>query len=102
MLDLTLLQLKVLWTIHNKDSCGYELMKKLSGKKKKLTQGTLYPLLQSLEKAGMIAPSASGVRGKKYYSMTSKGKRTLDLCCREFCNLYHDIFREFVCEECRR
>jgi DNA-binding PadR family transcriptional regulator len=102
MLDLTLLQLKVLWLINKKDSCGYELMSSLGRGKKKITQGTMYPLLQSLEKEKWIEPETSGKRGKKCYSITPTGKKILQKACKEFCSIYNDIFKEFVCEVCGR
>jgi DNA-binding PadR family transcriptional regulator len=102
MLDLTLLQLKVLWLINKKDSCGYEMMCTLGRGKKKITQGTMYPLLQSLEREGWIESKTSGKRGKKYYSTTPAGKKVLQNACKEFCKIYNDIFKEFVCEVCGR
>ena len=102
MLDLTLLQLKVLWLINKKDSCGYELMGTSGRGKKRITQGTMYPLLQSLEKEGWIRSKTSGKRGKKCYSITTAGRGVLQKACREFCNMYTEIFKEFVCEVCGR
>ena len=102
MLDLTLLQLKVLWMINKKDSCGYEIMKSLSKGHKKITQGTMYPLLQSMEKSGWIKAKNEGSRGKKYYSVTAKGKKVLKSACKELCGTYHDIFKKFVCGVCKK
>ena len=74
MLDLTLLQLKVLWEISKKPRCGYELMKL---GKRKITQGTMYPLLQMLEKPGLIVGMHSGARRKRYYRITAEGEKIL-------------------------
>ena len=99
MLDLTLLQLRVLWEISKKPRCGYELMK-LS--KKRITQGTMYPLLQSMEKPGIIVGAHNGARKKKYYRITAEGEKVLKQECRKLCAVYKEIFREFVCARCNK
>ncbi|MDD5181694.1 MAG: PadR family transcriptional regulator [Candidatus Nanoarchaeia archaeon] len=99
MLDLTLLQLRVLWEISKKSRCGYELMKL---GKKKITQGTMYPLLQSLEKPGVIVGMHSGTRQKKYYRITAEGEKVLKNSCKKLCEVYKDIFREYVCSRCKK
>lgn len=99
MLDLTLLQLKVLWEISKKDSCGYDILKSLN---EKITHGTLYPLLQSLEKADLIQSKKAGIRGKKDYKITTKGKKELQKSCVNFCKIYNESFKEFVCEVCKK
>jgi DNA-binding PadR family transcriptional regulator len=98
MLDLTLLQLRVLWAISKKPRCGYELM---SLGKKRITQGTMYPLLQSLEKPGVIVGTHSGARRKKYYRITSEGEKVLKQECRKLCAVYKEIFKEYVCSRCK-
>jgi DNA-binding PadR family transcriptional regulator len=92
-MDLTLLQLKVLWLISKKPLHGYELMEKL-----KLKQGTVYPLFQSLEKNGLIKPSK--VKNKKQYQITNRGSKMLKNTCIEFCKIYNEIFKEYVCKKC--
>ena len=93
MIDLTLLQLKALWLISKKPMHGYELMDKLE-----IKQGTIYPLLKSLENNAVIRSKKD--ENKKVYILTSKGKKFLKSSCVEFCNLYNDIFKEFVCKNC--
>jgi len=100
MSDLTLLQLKVLWILSKGASCGYDLMSKL--KKKKVTQGTIYPLLHSLEKIGLIKSTKEGQRGRKDYSLTKKGRKVLYSACEDFCELYQDIFEKYVCMRCKK
>lgn len=92
-MDLTLLQLKVLWLISKKPLHGYELMEKL-----KLKQGTIYPLFHSLEKNKLIKPSRIGK--KKEYQITISGKKLLKYVCIDFCKIYNDIFKEYVCIKC--
>ena len=101
MLDFTLLQLKVLWLINKDKYCGYGIMKKLSSKNKKLTQGTLYPLLKKFENSNFLTMKKEGDRGKKYYALTQKGRKILDYSCERFCKFYREIFKEYVCESCR-
>jgi len=72
---------------------GYELMDSL-----KTNQGTIYPLLQSLVKSRLIAPIKGG--RKKEYKITAKGRKILKSSCIEFCEIYNDIFKEFVCKNC--
>ena len=65
---------------------GYQIAKEMqsrSGGYFQLKEGTLYPALHRLEKAGLVtgswgeAPSASGVP-RRYYHITAKGQRVLD------------------------
>ncbi|MEM9411977.1 MAG: helix-turn-helix transcriptional regulator [Planctomycetota bacterium] len=63
---------------------GYLIQKRLnlaSGGKVKLPAGTLYPLLHRLESDGFIKSrwDSSTGRKRKWYSVTSKGKRRLKL-----------------------
>jgi DNA-binding PadR family transcriptional regulator len=99
MLDLTLLQLKVLWEISKKPRCGYELM---GLGKKRITQGTMYPLLQMLEKPGLIVGAHIGARRKKHYRITAEGEKVLNHECRKLCAVYKEIFKEYVCARCNK
>ena len=66
---------------------GYELASELSRRSDgifALGQGTLYPLLYSLENKGQIRvtreePSDDGARIRRYYALTHKGRAELDL-----------------------
>jgi PadR family transcriptional regulator, regulatory protein PadR len=62
---------------------GYQIIKELEEKSQgyfKYKEGTLYPALHRLEKAGLLKgkwePTASG-RQRRYYHITDKGKGTL-------------------------
>ncbi len=94
MINLTMLQLKALWIISKKPSCGYYLMDKL-----KINQGTIYPMLNSLEKNKLIESSKK--QRKNEYKLTKKGKNELKKSCIEFCQIYNDIFEKYVCNKCR-
>lgn len=76
----TMLLLKLL---DDKDMYGYEMIDEL-GKRSddtfSLKAGTLYPLLHSLEKDGMVnsyEENADNSRVRKYYSITKDGKKLL-------------------------
>lgn len=102
MSKLTLLQLYALWLIDKKPRHGYELMNDLKPKEKKVTQGTIYPLLRSLESDGLIRSKKEGKRGKKMYTVTKKGKNVLKRSCEYLCDVYKDIFKKYICGACGR
>lgn len=77
----------VLKVLSEKPMYGYEIATTLARRSENifsLGQGTLYPLLYSLEKKGMICPSAR-VKDKRtgrerlYYKLTPKGKKSLEV-----------------------
>jgi len=76
----TMLVLKLLAV---KDMYGYQIIDELSQKSEdvfRLKTGTLYPLLHGLENSGMVISydqNADNQRVRKYYRITSKGKRLL-------------------------
>lgn len=74
------LELVVLTVLTRGDTYGGQLLETLAGTKHlNLTQGTLYPLLNRLRKAGLVdcrwAESRSGPP-RKYYSITAKGMKS--------------------------
>jgi DNA-binding PadR family transcriptional regulator len=77
----TMLLLKLL---EDKDMYGYEMIEELSKRSDdifSLKAGTLYPLLHSLEKDGMINSyegNTDGARVRKYYSITKNGRKMLN------------------------
>jgi len=62
---------------------GYQIIKELEDKSQgyfKYKEGTLYPALHRLEKAGLIAgkwEATSSGRQRRYYHITDKGSRIL-------------------------
>ena len=63
---------------------GYQIIKELEDKSQgyfKYKEGTLYPALHRLEKAGLLVgkwePSAGG-RQRRYYHITAKGNKILE------------------------
>jgi len=62
---------------------GYQVMKELEGRSQgyfRFKEGTLYPALHRLEKAGLVLgrwQALSGGRQRRYYHITEKGRATL-------------------------
>ena len=73
----------ILKLLEEKDLYGYEMIEVLSQKSNHtfdLKAGTLYPILHSLEKNGSLESYEEKVgkeRTRKYYHITSKGKKLL-------------------------
>lgn len=100
-LEIGVLQMQILWLLSKGPSHGYELMKKLTKlKKKEITQGALYPTLQKLERKGLIEVKREGSRGKKVYRLTGKGKEYMQQICRDFCEIFAGIYKDFYCACC--
>jgi len=76
----TLLILKLL---EGQDMYGYQIIAELSRRSNEifnLKAGTLYPILHGLESEGMVEAyedRAEGERVRKYYHITSKGRKLL-------------------------
>ena len=74
--------LLVLSVISDEDMYGYKIVKELEMRSENvfcLKEGTLYPVLHSLEEDGMVASYWVDVenRKRKYYHITHKGKKQL-------------------------
>ena len=72
----------ILEMLKNKNMYGYQMIKKLSEKSQnifELKEGTLYPILHSLEEENFISSywDESTAKKRKYYSITEKGKKQL-------------------------
>ncbi len=99
--DLGMLQMQVLWLLEREPTHGYALMKKLNEiKKTKIEQGTLYPVLQKLEKHGYIEVTDKGARGRKIYGLTVSGKTVMKKSCEDFVLMFSDIFQDYKCRKC--
>lgn len=98
-IDLGLLQMQVLWLLSNQSTHGYELMKKLTEmKKKRITQGTLYPTLQRLEELGYIRREEQD--RKVVYHVTEKGNKVMNDTCVDFIRTFFGIIHDFACMKC--
>lgn len=61
-----------------------------------LSPGTLYPLLQSMEKSGLLSRSNQLVGGKvrKYYRCTTAGRRTLKQAKKQVMELFGEVMED--------
>lgn len=76
----SLISLYVLHSLHCKPKTGYDLLKEIeevTGGAWVPSKGTLYPLLHSLAKEGLITQEESGVRSKTIYTLTDAGEEVL-------------------------
>ena len=72
----------VLSLLENENMYGYQMIKKLSERSQnvfELKEGTLYPILHSLEEKNYITSywDNTGAKKRKYYSITKEGKKHL-------------------------
>src|SRR6056297_2563635 len=77
-----LLKVFTLQELKNAEQTGYSLisrMQEVLGKRP--SSGTIYPMLQSLVKKGVITFRQE--KNKKYYSLTAQGKKTIDSLLQE-------------------
>lgn len=99
--DFSILETRVLWAISQSPAHGYAVLKSLNSKKgRKITNGTLYPILAKFLKKGLIGVKSKGKREKKVYSITAKGKKELKKACGELCETFESIYSSFVCKTC--
>ncbi len=74
-------------------------MKQLSElKRREITQGTLYPTLQKLEKMKLIVGKEDD--RKIVYTITEKGLDTLNNACNDFTRTFFGVFQDYVCNKC--
>ncbi len=71
-----------LWMIEELQSHGY-----------KVSAGTLYPVLHTMEKDGLLETSERTIEGKvrKYYSLTTKGEKILNEAKEKTKELFYEI-----------
>ncbi len=77
---------------------GQWMIEELAEHGYKLSPGTLYPLLHSLEKAGYLS-SRNEIRegsSRRYYSATEQGRSALQECK----SFVRELFEELVEDEC--
>lgn len=72
----------ILAVIEKEDMYGYQIAKELEKRSENafsLKEGTMYPLLHSLEKEKLVESywSTAGGRKRKYYHITKKGIKSL-------------------------
>ena len=72
----------ILNLLEEENMYGYQMIKRLSEKSEnvfELKEGTLYPILHSLEEKDLITSywDESTAKKRKYYAITDKGKKQL-------------------------
>ncbi len=79
------LEMVLLCLIGRRETYGYEILTALNASAAvwgSAKEGTIYPILYRLEEAGLVrcrlAPARANGGSKKYYSLTDRGKETLD------------------------
>jgi len=83
------LNLLLLAAVQDRPTHGYAIAEKLRARSEgafDLPEGTLYPALHRLERAGLLASRWSEVNGRRrrVYQLTAKGQRTLTQQQREW------------------
>ncbi len=98
-MDVGLLQMQILWLLNRKPTYGYEMMETLNKiKRTKITQGTLYPTLQKLQKLGFVKGEENDRR--IVYHITAEGKKIMNEVCFDFTHTFFGIFQDYVCHKC--
>lgn len=69
-------RIKIIFILSKGDLNSYQLSKILSTSDRRMSSGTLFPILKDLENEGFIFMRIEG--GKKLYSLTEKGKQYVD------------------------
>ena len=90
-----LLEFCIVNLLSNGEMYGYDLVKQLAAiKHLVVTEGTVYPLMSRLRKAGLVdtrlEQSASGP-ARKYYFLTDEGRRMLALMNRYWIDLMSGV-----------
>ena len=80
------LEMILLCLIAQRETYGYEILTQLNDQSANVLgyarEGTIYPILYRLQEQGLVktrlAPAAANGGSKKYYSLTDKGRKTLE------------------------
>ena len=83
----------ILWILRNKAMTGSEIANELEKRKgSRPSPGTIYPALKELKVMGLITSDKD-----KRYSLTVKGRKSLEGHCAFFCRLFYDVNDMFKC-----
>jgi DNA-binding PadR family transcriptional regulator len=90
------IELHVLHHASQEPVYGLWLIEELAEHGYRISPGTLYPVLHSMESAGLIKARNALHNGKirKYYSITSKGKRRLEHAKKQVGELVREVFSQ--------
>jgi len=83
----------ILGLLAEREMYGYEILQESERRSERaflLKEGTLYPALHQMERAGLLKPrwrdSPAG-RARKYYSLTAKGRRRAESKRRQWASI---------------
>ncbi|MGC8546524.1 MAG: PadR family transcriptional regulator [Thermoplasmata archaeon] len=65
-------RVKIIFILSKGDRNSYQLSKMLSAQDRRMSSGTLFPILRDLENEGFVVVKRNN--GRKFYSLTEKGK----------------------------
>jgi len=90
------IELHVLYHASEKPVYGLWLMEELGRHGYKISPGTLYPLLHSMESSGLLKNRNTIFNGKirKYYSITPKGHRHLQRAKHQVSEVIQEVFND--------
>lgn len=91
-----LIRLHVLHHAVKKPVFGLGIIEELARHGYKLSPGTMYPILHSLENKGYLksVEKRSGARARRVYRATAKGKRALDEAKAKVKELLGELFEQ--------
>lgn len=91
------------WKVHilhhagEEPICGQWMLNELRRHGYDISPGTLYPLLQRMERLGWLKSKTQpggGKRARKDYRLTSEGQRALDVVREQVRELHHEVVEE--------
>lgn len=86
-----MLSFLILHLMSKKPLSGQEIRKELHLRKgTRPSAGTIYPVLKSLSKSGLIREVESAGKTRRY-ALTATGKRELKVATKKFCRTFHDV-----------
>jgi len=88
--------LAILAVLEGQTAYGYDIVKQLSDRVSflQLEQGTVYPLLRRLEQRELLTSTWNyddPTKPKKYYVLTSEGRKALDMMMRTWGTLSNEM-----------
>ncbi len=92
-LFLGFVQIHILYHSKERPVYGAWMMEELKGHGYNIGPGTLYPILNKMEKNGLLNKEGKTVNGKirKYYSITDLGQEIFEAASKQAAQLFHEI-----------
>jgi DNA-binding PadR family transcriptional regulator len=91
-----LIRLHILYHASREPVFGFGIMEELGRHGYKLSAGTLYPMLHSLEEAGYLRSRSQVVVGKmrRIYRITARGRKALAAAKEKVTELFGELFED--------